>query len=51
MILPSWVRDALTVFEAPPTGKVVIELELYQGGVTKLEIGGIVRHKPPQGKE
>ena len=47
MILPSWVRDALAAFEPPPTGKVLIELELYQGGITKLEIGGVVRQKPP----
>ena len=47
MILPDWVLEEIRRFEAGPTGKVVIELERYQGGVTKLEIGGVVRVKPP----
>ena len=48
MILPAWVREAIRVFEAPVTGKVTIELEVYQQGITKLEIGGVIRRKPPQ---
>lgn len=44
--LPNWVKEALRKFEPPPTGKVVIELETYNGGVTKFSIGGIVRVRP-----
>ena len=46
MQLPDWVQEAIRKLEAPKTGKVVIELECYQGGVTKIELGGIVRMKP-----
>jgi hypothetical protein len=46
--LPAWVLEEIARYEAPSTGKVVIEMERYQGGVTKLEIGGVVRVKPPQ---
>lgn len=47
MDLPAWVLEEIRRFEAPRTGKVVIELERYQGGVTRLEIGGVIRSKPP----
>lgn len=47
MELPAWVLEEIRRFEPAPTGKVVIEIERYQGGVTKLEIGGVVRVKPP----
>lgn len=46
MTLPDWVQDAIKNLEPPKTGKVVIEIECYMGGVTKLEIGGHVRVKP-----
>jgi len=45
MQLPNWVNETIRKFVAPPTGKVVLTLELYNSGVTKLEIGGIVRVK------
>jgi len=48
MDLPAWVQDEIARYEAPTTGKVVIEIERYQGGVTKIELGGMVRVKPPQ---
>ncbi len=48
MDLPIWVQDEIAKFEPPATGKVVIVLERYQGGVTKLEIGDMVRVKPPE---
>ena len=48
MDLPQWVLDVIGQFTAPATGKVVIELERYQGGITKMEIGGVVREKPPE---
>ena len=47
MELPPWVHEAIRQLTPPFTGKVVIELELYKGGVTKIEIGGMVRVKPP----
>jgi len=46
MNLPNWVNETIRKFVAPPTGKVVIELESYNGGITKIEIGGIIRVKP-----
>lgn len=46
MDLPAWVRQEIEKFDAPPTGKVVIVLERYMGGITNLEIGGAVRVKP-----
>jgi hypothetical protein len=46
MNLPNWVHETIRKFVAPPTGKVVIELECYQSGVTKMEIGGVTRTKP-----
>ena len=46
MNLPNWINEVIRRFVPPPTGKVVIELEFYQNGVTKCEIGGIVRVKP-----
>jgi hypothetical protein len=46
MNLPNWVHETIRKFVAPPTGKVVIELECYQNGVTKMEIGGVTRTKP-----
>jgi len=46
MTLPDWVQAAIKNLEPPKTGKVVIEIECYMGGVTKLEIGGHVRVKP-----
>lgn len=50
MQLPNWINEVIRRFVPPPTGKVVIELEFYQGGVTKCEVGGIIRYKP-EGKE
>lgn len=50
MDLPAWVLEAIRAYKAPDTGKVVIELERYQTGVTSIEIGGIVRHRPPKTK-
>jgi len=46
MNLPNWVHETIRKFVAPPTGKVLIELECYQNGVTKMEIGGVIRTKP-----
>jgi hypothetical protein len=46
MTLPDWVQAAIKNLEPPKTGKVVIEIECYMGGITKLEIGGHVRVKP-----
>jgi len=51
MILPDWVQAAIKNLEPPKTGKVVIEIECYMGGVTKLEIGGHVRVKPEVSQE
>jgi len=48
MDLPQWVHDIIGKFSAPATGKVVIVLECYQRGITKMEIGGMVREKPPE---
>jgi hypothetical protein len=48
MDLPSWVIKLIQEYEAPETGRVLINIERYQGGVTKVEIGGIIRRKPPQ---
>ena len=48
MNLPAWVEDEIEKYEAPMTGRVVIEIERYLGGITKIEIGGLVRVKPPQ---
>ncbi len=50
MDLPAWVEEEIAKYEAPMTGKVVIEIERYLGGVTKIEIGGLVRVKPPQAR-
>ena len=50
MTLPEWVRDAIREFSPPITGKVVIEMEVYQTGITQLTIGGIVRVKPSNQK-
>lgn len=47
MKLPDWALAVIQNFQALQTGKVTIELELYNGGITKLEIGGVERHKPP----
>jgi len=46
MNLPNWVNETIRKFVAPATGKVLIELECYQNGVTKMEIGGVIRTKP-----
>lgn len=48
MDLPAWVQEEIRRFVAPATGKVVIVIERYQGGVTTIEIGGSVRKKPPK---
>ena len=37
---------AILAYEAPQTGKVTITLEIYQNGITKMELGGVVRIKP-----
>jgi hypothetical protein len=47
MKIPDWVKDELEKFKAPATGRIEISMELYQGGVTKLELGETVRLKPP----
>lgn len=46
MELPAWVLATIRAFEAPATGEVVIKLERYQGGVTKMRIGGVILVKP-----
>lgn len=46
MLLPAWVLDLIERFKAPETGKVTIVLETYNGGITKVEIGGSVRYTP-----
>jgi len=51
MTLPDWVQAAIKKLEPPKTGKVVIEIECYLGGITKLEIGGHVRVKPEVNQE
>lgn len=51
MLLPPWVQEIIRGFDAPATGKVLLTMEVYQGGVTKVEIGGVVRRKPPEGGE
>jgi hypothetical protein len=48
MNLPPWVVKEIQDFVGPATGKVVITVEQYQGGVTSIEIGGVVRFKPPK---
>lgn len=48
MEIPSWVLDEIRKYQPPPTGKVVLNLEVYMGGVTSIEIGGVVRKKPPE---
>jgi hypothetical protein len=50
MDLPGWILEAVRDFKAPDTGQVTIVLERYCGGVTQVEIGGIVRLKPPKTK-
>ena len=50
MTLPDWVQAAIKNLEPPKTGKVIIEIECYMGGVTKLEIGGHIRVKPQESK-
>jgi hypothetical protein len=47
MDVPTWLLELIRKFNAPPTGRVIINLERYQGGITKVEIGGTVREKPP----
>jgi len=42
------VLDEIRKLAAPVTGKVILTLECYQGGITKLEIGPMVRKKPPE---
>ena len=46
MKLPYWITAAILAYEAPQTGKVTITLEIYQNGITKMELGGVVRIKP-----
>lgn len=46
MELPDWVENEIRKFAPPQTGKVEIVLELYCGGVTKMELGGTVRVSP-----
>jgi len=48
MLIPPWVLEELCNFESPETGKVTIALEIYKGGITKIEIGSILRI--PSGK-
>lgn len=43
MLIPDWVRKAMEQYNGPQTGRVIINIELYKGGVTKMEIGSIVR--------
>lgn len=51
MNLPKWILEEIFKFDPPKTGKVIVELELYMGGVTKMEIGGHVRVKPEVNQE
>lgn len=46
MKLPAWCLIEIDKLNPPRTGKVEIVLELYNGGVTKVELGGFVRVKP-----
>jgi len=48
MKLPEWVLEVLDKFNGPDTGKVTISLEVYKGGITRIEIGSILRI--PSGK-
>ena len=45
MNFPLWVKSAIEEFKPPLTGRVEIGLELYNGGVTKMEIGSSLRIK------
>ena len=47
MNLPEWIIEEIKKYVPPSTGRLVIALEIYQGGVTKLELGNVVRLKPP----
>ena len=47
MKIPDWIKAELEKFNPPATGRVVISLEFYEGGVSKLELGVIQRSKPP----
>ena len=51
MIFPDWVQEKIRNFQPPKTGKVVIEIEYYLNGVTRMEIGDIVRFKPERERE
>lgn len=48
MQLPDWVERALQRVEAPATGRVTVEIEWYQGGVTRCTIDTGVRVTPPK---
>lgn len=45
MKFPAWVQERIDGFTPPATGKIVIELECYQGGISKIEMGAVVRFK------
>lgn len=47
MDLPEWVLETFRAFRAPETGMVLVNMEIYQRGITRVEIGGMVRVKPP----
>lgn len=48
MNFPEWVKETIEKFSPPQTGRVEIALELYKGGITKLEIGNTIRVKPDE---
>jgi hypothetical protein len=48
MDLPAWVIQAIRDYQAPETGEVIINLEMFKTGVTKAKIGGRIIIKPPQ---
>lgn len=50
MKVPDWVLNEIFKFEPPQTGRVEIALEIYKGGVTKLEIGNTIRVKPDEAR-
>lgn len=51
MKLPVWVQEEIAKFTPPSTGRVTISMEMYQGGVTKLELSPTTRIVPGQNKK
>lgn len=48
MIWPAWVEQKIQRYPPPTTGKVVIEVEFYQTGITNCLILSGEREKPPK---